>query len=140
MIRICAFNAHPKQRVNHTAIVKLARHVFKCEGARAAECNLIFVNDKRMIDLNGRYLDHWVVTDVLSFPLQENKEKLIEGEVYVNFDQAKRQALDHGVTCSNELARLAIHGVLHLLGHRDRTRLQRARMSRREDRYLTLLN
>ncbi|HEV8537293.1 MAG TPA: rRNA maturation RNase YbeY [Bacteroidota bacterium] len=140
MIRIRVFNAHPKQRIDSSTIVNIARRVFKSEGARSAECNVIFVDDKRMTDLNGRYLDHWHATDVLSFPLREEGETLIEGEVYVNVDQARRQALENGATFRSEFARLTIHGVLHLLGYLDRTSREKSGMSHLEDRYLTLLS
>ena len=139
MIRICVFNAHPKCRISNAALANIARTVLRREGSRAAECNLIFVDDKRMVDLNGTFLDHWFATDVLSFPMHTDDEEAIEGEVYINVDQAGRQAREYGVSRRNELARLAIHGILHLLGYNDRTKAQRIRMSRLENRYLTFL-
>ena len=139
MIRIRIFNVHPKHRVNNRALVNLSRKVFKGEETTQAECNIVVLDDKRMIAMNGGYLNHWYVTDVLAFPLHESTEQGIEGEVYVNVDQARRQAREYGVTLKNELARLVIHGVLHIIGYRDSTKIQKARMSRLEDKYLTLL-
>jgi rRNA maturation RNase YbeY len=59
--------------------------------------------------------------------------------VYVNLDRAVRQARAYRVTPANEVARLVIHGVLHLLGYDDRGAAAARRMKQREDRYVDLL-
>ena len=140
MIRIHIFNAHPTHKVSKSIYQHLARRVLKSEGTHTATCNVVFVDDTRMIDLNSTYLKHTYATDVLSFPLHENDDDSIEGEVYVNVDQARRQARTFRVSYKNELGRLVVHGVLHLLGYRDSTKRQTARMSRREEEYLLLLH
>ena len=140
MTRIHVFNAHPTYKVNKSIFKHLVQGVFHSEGTRTAACSLIFVDDKDMTDLNGTFLRHWYVTDVLSFPLHDNDDDGIEGEVYVNIDQARRQARDYRVPYKSELARLVVHGVLHLLGYQDSTKRQKARMSQLEEQYLLLLH
>ena len=76
MIRVRVFNAHPNQRISSTSIVKLARRVFKSEKALATECNLIFVDDERMTDLNRTYLHRRYVTDVITFPFSQKKKNV----------------------------------------------------------------
>jgi rRNA maturation RNase YbeY len=98
--------------------------------------NVIFINDRRMIELNSTYLHHRYTTDVISFLLTEKHSDLLEGEVYINLDQTRRQAKEYKVTFSSEKLRLVAHGVLHLAGYDDATPMKRRRMSRLEDKYL----
>jgi rRNA maturation RNase YbeY len=135
MMRIHVCNAHPRIAVPAPPIQRIVTGVFRGEGVGSAVCNVVFVGDARMRSLNGRYLAHWYPTDVLSFPLGNDGEAL-EGEIYVNIDQASRQAEAYGVTRRNEILRLAAHGALHLAGYRDATPTERARMTRLEDIYV----
>ena len=80
------------------------------------EISLTLVDDARIRELNRRYLDRDRPTDVISFPLYEEGEPVV-GDIYVGVDQARRQAVDHGVPLEEELLRLAVHGTLHALGH-----------------------
>ena len=136
MIVIQTFNAHPRHRIRRAETLRLARRVLKGERRTSAECNIVFVDDKRMEKMNGEYLNHWYATDVLSFPLTENGKKKVDGEVYVNLDQARRQSREYKVTMKNEVHRLVIHGLLHLLGYNDKTKRERQRMTHRENLYL----
>jgi probable rRNA maturation factor len=133
------FNAHPKYRRRHNETIRLVRSVLQGEKRANAEINVIFNDDKQMVKLNSSFLRHHYATDVISFPLAEQNTPTIAGEVYVNIDQAQRQADDYHVSLSNELARLTIHGVLHLLQYDDRTERQRKHMTLLENRYLKFL-
>ncbi len=77
------------------------------------ELSVTFLADAEIRGLNARWLGHDWVPDVLSFPLGPP----LLGDVYVGYDQAVRQAAEHGVPVEEELVRLAVHGTLHLLGH-----------------------
>jgi probable rRNA maturation factor len=85
-------------------------------GAAAGALSVTLLDDAHMSELNGLYLGHDGPTDVLSFALHEEGEDPI-GDVYIGYDQALRQADEHGEEPWRELARLAIHGTLHVLGH-----------------------
>lgn len=102
--------------------------------------SLVFTDDVRMLLLNTAYLGHDYPTDVLSFPLEVSKGTILEGEVYVNLDQARRQAAEYRVSERLEIRRLVVHGLLHLAGYQDGTLRQRRAMTAREDRYLGLIN
>ena len=82
---------------------------------RSAELSLTLVDDTEIARLNREYLSDDRPTDVIAFALGSEEEPL--GDVYVGVDQARRQADALGVPLSEELARLAIHGTLHVLGH-----------------------
>ncbi|MFN3269689.1 MAG: rRNA maturation RNase YbeY, partial [Candidatus Kapaibacteriota bacterium] len=74
------------------------------------------------------------ITDVISFNLSEGKDLL--GEVYICLQQAERQATEYNVSLENELLRLAIHGVLHILGFEDDTFDKKSEMHKLEDMFL----
>lgn len=138
MIRIESFNDHPKRRVRHAAIRATAARVFRGEGAGDVLVRVICTGDPAMRKLHRDWLGKPETTDVLSFPLEPGRRGPLEGEIYVNLDQARRQARHHRVREPQELARLVIHGSLHLLGYDDDTPARRRRMARREDHYLGL--
>ncbi len=135
MIGIRLFNTHRRYRIRRSETLRTAKRVLQGERQHDADLNIVFVNDRRMVTLNTTYLHHRTPTDVLSFPLGETKGRL-EGEVYVNLDQARRQAAEYGVKVPEEVARLVIHGLLHLVGYRDGTKRQKDIMTRREEHYL----
>lgn len=85
----------------------------------SSQCGLIgivLVGLERMQELNREYLGKDKPTDVLSFDLSDDADSF-EGEVYVGADRAVTQAAEIGCSLSEEIARLMIHGVLHLAGH-----------------------
>lgn len=85
-------------------------------GHEDAMLSLTLLDDDSIAELNRRYLDRAGPTDVLAFALHGDGEPPF-GDVYVGVDQALRQADELGVPHAHELARLAIHGTLHVLGH-----------------------
>ena len=135
MMRVRVFNEHPARRIQRAEIARVARRVLKGERKRHGDITVVFVDGKTMKRMNGRYLKHWSATDVLSFPLSEDPA-FLEGEVYVNTDQAVHQAREYRVTFLNECSRLVAHGILHLVGFDDKTRRATREMAAREDLYL----
>ncbi len=91
------------------------RAAFEAREQPSGELSLTLLDDASIAELNGRYLGHAGPTDVLSFPLHEPGEPPL-GDVYIGWEQALRQAAELGVPPRHELARLAIHGTLHVLG------------------------
>jgi probable rRNA maturation factor len=98
---------------------------------------VIFSNDSRMSWLNYRFKNKNRPTDVLAFNLAENyTNNYIEGEIYVNLQMARRQAVDYGVTYAEEVARLCLHGLLHLLGYNDIKAADKEKMWQVQEDYL----
>ena len=81
-----------------------------------AEVSLTLLDDDGIAALNQQWLKHDGPTDVISFPLYEPGESVV-GDVYVGFDQVVRQAQENDASVREELARVAIHGTLHVLGY-----------------------
>ncbi len=140
MIRVESFNDHPDRRIRHDDIRKTARTVLRGEGASDVVLRVIFTGDAAMKRLHRDWLGRPSTTDVLTFPIESGRGKPLEAEIYVNLDQCRRQARDVGASDRQEIARLVIHGALHLVGFRDSTPALRRAMSAREDAYLRRLD
>ena len=139
MIRIDVHHAaRPPLARNET--IKLARGVLKNERQEDARISIIYIDDRSMIRMNRSYLKRRKTTDVLSFPLSDPPEETLEGEVYVNVERARQQARWYGATYRNEVARLVIHGVLHLLGYDDKTPELKEKMRFKENECLDIRN
>lgn len=94
---------------------RAVRAAAAAEGVDAGEVSVTLLDDAGIADLNQRFRGHDWPTDVLSFPLFDEGEPPV-GDVYIGFLQAERQAAENGVSLEEELARLAVHGTLHVLG------------------------
>ena len=100
------------------------------------DINLIFTSDIHVSDLKKQFFskDQW--TDVIAFPLVDDNKNIIEGEIYISMPTAKENAKVFNQPHHKELARLIVHGALHLLGHEDNTKEEKKEMSRLEDFFL----
>jgi len=102
------------------AVSSLVAHVLEAEKVAAGEVDIVFCGDDRITELNHEWLDREGPTDCIAFDLREEKDStLVEGEIYIDLSQAERQAPEFGVTLDEELRRLVIHGLLHLLEYTD---------------------
>ncbi|MEC7833929.1 MAG: rRNA maturation RNase YbeY [Gemmatimonadota bacterium] len=95
--------------------MKQAIHQTLIEEGRSGEFSITLLGDQEMAELNARYLGRNAPTDVLAFSMGTNELPL--GDVYVCMDQASRQAREYKISLDEELVRLVVHGVLHVLGH-----------------------
>jgi len=97
-------------------VEKYALAVARSCGLEEFDINIVFVDDKRMTELNRQYRKREGTTDVLSFNLSDEGSTILEGEIYVSAPRAHKQATEHGVSPEKELIRLVTHGLLHLAG------------------------
>lgn len=134
MAQLFVENTHAQYRISRGETVRALRSVLRREGSEYQLLNIVFINDRKSRQLNRKFLAHNYATDVLAFRFGEGLR--LEGEVYVNLDRAHVQARKYGVSFKNEVMRLVIHGLLHLLGYRDTTRQAQLIMSRKQEDYL----
>jgi len=97
-------------------LAKACRTVLDAEGVQDGEVSITFLDDEGILRLNQEYFGRDNPTDVIAFALHAPGEPVL-GDVYVGFEQAKRQASELDVPLDEELLRLVIHGTLHVLGH-----------------------
>ena len=93
-----------------------ARDIFSGAGVESGECNIVFIGDRFMTELNETYKSRSGTTDVLSFNLTDERSDGFCGEVYVSLERAKTQADEGGILFDEEVIRLVTHGLLHLVG------------------------
>ena len=121
------------RRVNRLLLARIARAVLQVESVPEYAVSIVVVDNEEISRLNERFLKHHGPTDVIAFPYEE---QVVNGDLFVSLDQAVLQAGEYGVTINNELARLVIHGLLHLIGFNDDTPARRGAMRKRENRHL----
>ncbi|TDQ09571.1 rRNA maturation RNase YbeY [Pedobacter metabolipauper] len=108
------------------------------EGFVLNELNFILCSDEYLLRINQEYLDHDTYTDVITFDNSEGL-KTILGDIFISVERIQENAKLYRLTVPNELCRVMIHGTLHLLGYKDKTKSDKAQMTEKEDLYLSLL-
>ena len=91
------------------------------EGVIVGDINFISCEDNYLLRLNKKYLSHNTLTDIITFPLM-NEEGVIGGDIYISIDRVRENARFYGKPVFNELSRVMIHGILHLLGYNDESK------------------
>ena len=109
----------------------------KKEKKKLHSLNYIFCSDEYLAKLNIRYLKHKALTDILSFD-NSTDPKSINGEIYISIDRIKENAIRFKESFDQELHRVIIHGVLHLIGYGDKKASEKALMREKEEAYLSL--
>jgi rRNA maturation RNase YbeY len=121
------------------------------------DLSFIFCSDEYLLNINRQFLNHDYYTDIITFPL-ENTLQGIEAEIYISLDRVLENSVQYGSVkratakiaapvkpfasepFNNELDRVVFHGVLHLLGYKDKSTVQKAEMRRMEDKWLRQYN
>ena len=96
------------------------------------ELNYIFLNDERLLKMNQEYLGHDTLTDIITFDYCENNS--ISGDIFISVERVEQNAEKFEVLFEEELKRVMIHGVLHLLGFNDKTAKEKEKMRDLENR------
>ena len=103
--------------LSREAVSAIARATLRAERVRRAHLSITFVSARRIAALNARYLGHRGPTDVISFPLRADELAGLTGDVYISPEVARVNARTAGVGTREEIARLVVHGTLHVVGH-----------------------
>ena len=115
---------------------EIVSSVLKEEGKSEANILVIFTKDQILSDLKKKFFDKDHLTDVIAFRMNAYEEVKVEGEIYISISRVKKNAEEYGQSFSKELARIIIHGSLHLLNYDDATSNEKIRMTEKEDYYL----
>ena len=126
------FNLKDKKNIR-----ELIKKICLEENKKLGFINCVFCSDNYLIEINNKYLQHDYFTDIITFDHSENKRN-IEGDLYISVDRTKENAKKYKVDENTELIRVIIHGLLHLIGYKDKTKKEKALMSEKENKYLSL--
>lgn len=102
---------------------------------RLGEINFIFSGDLYLLELNKKFLKHDYFTDVITFDNASGKKK-ISGEIYISYDRVAANVKRYNTSLKDELHRVMVHGVLHLLGYKDKSAKEKALIRKAEDDWL----
>ena len=132
MMRVDIKDMQSKVKVDRRAIRRIVRETLKREG-RGGEVSLVITDNAYVRELNRKYRSVDKPTDVLAFPMDDSE---VLGDIVISVDKAEEQALAYRQSFEQEMARLIVHGVLHLLGYTDGGRRQMKKMHERQEQIL----
>ena len=136
MIKInCSIDSSLNE-INTGVVRNIAKHVIKSQKIKDADLTFVFTSDELLSELKMEFFHKDHLTDVIAFRLNDYKEKLVDGEVYISLPRAKENSLEFDQPYEKELSRLIIHGCLHVLGYDDQTSNEKKLMTSLEDEYL----
>ena len=115
---------------------KWLKMVAESEIRRIGDINIIFCSDNYILDVNMKYLQHDYFTDIITFDYCEKNR--LNGDLFISVDSVRENALFYGTEFSDELNRVIVHGILHLIGYDDHSEEDIAVMRSKEDYYLGL--
>ncbi|WMX15954.1 rRNA maturation RNase YbeY [Aureispira sp. CCB-E] len=120
-----------------TIIQTWLKQVIKNENWILANVAYIFCSDAYLYKMNVEHLQHDTYTDVITFQYNED---FVEGDVFISVERTAENAGIFGVTPNRELHRVMVHGLLHLMGYKDKEPKDKALMTEKENQYLELLD
>ena len=119
----------PRLRHLRQRIATAARTAFRVHAVRTYAVSITFTGDREIAGLNRRFLGRTGPTDVIAFNLSEaGLPYEVVGDVYISLDRARASSKTFKVGASEEIVRLVVHGVLHLVGYRDDGAVRRRKM------------
>ncbi len=107
-------------------------------GMHLGRITYLFCSDEYVYKANMKYLNHDTYTDIITFDCVEGN--LISGDIMISIDRVKDNAAKFSIPFERELSRVIIHGVLHLLGYKDKTDAEAAEMRQKENDALAMLD
>ncbi len=122
---------------NKTLLKKWISEIIKKEKKNLGTISYQFCSDEHIFEVNVSYLNHDTYTDIITFDYVEGN--LISGDILISIDRVGENAKIFEVPFEQELYRVIIHGVLHLLGYKDKTKTDAALMRKKENEALSLL-
>ena len=118
-------------------ITSLKNHVNKLiinELKISGDLSIIFCYDNYLLVMNKQYLNHNYYTDIITFDYVE--ENVISGDLFISIDRLKENSQKYGNELIKEIYRVVFHGILHLVGYKDKTDIEKTLMTNKENYYL----
>jgi probable rRNA maturation factor len=120
--------------LEHLQVNECIFNTIENENKVSGEINFILCSDKYILQINQQFLNHDYYTDVITFNYCEDNN--ISGDIFISIERVHENANDFKVSFENELLRVMIHGVLHLIGYSDESDEEKKNMHKKEDEYL----
>ena len=111
------------------------KYAISKENKELGEINYIFCDDQYLLKKNQKYLQHDSLTDIITFDYTE--ENRLSADIFISIERIKENAITFAVPFETELRRVIIHGVLHLMGYKDKSEEDAQTMRSKENFYLS---
>ena len=121
---------------NKTKIKKWLKLVAESEVFSLGAVSVIFCSDNYILDINQHFLQHDYFTDIITFDYSEGEK--ISGDLFISVDSVRENSIEYGTEFEEELHRVIVHGILHLIGYDDHTDEDIRTMRSKENYYLSL--
>lgn len=131
-------NSLKEYAINKLNVHSIVKELKKLLNFEVDELKINFVSNEYILEVNRNYLNHNYYTDIITFNYSDNKT-ILDAEIFISIDEAKENAYDYKCTIQQELLRLIIHGILHLLGYDDLTKDEKKIMKKEEDNLVNKL-
>lgn len=111
------------------------KEVVLASGKRIGDINYIIVSDESLLSMNQQYLKHDTYTDIITFDYCE--DNVVSGDMFISIDRVRENAQMFNVGEDQEFNRVLVHGLLHLLGQKDKSKADSEEMRRKEELWLS---
>jgi len=123
-----------KEQIDRGKIGKLIEQIFQQESKKLGEIEIVFLKDPEILKINRDFLKHDYFTDVIAFGY--NRKGVISGDICIGIECVSRNAEQYKTSFKEELIRVIIHGIFHLIGYEDADPEGKERMKKKENFYL----
>lgn len=124
-----------KNEIAHTSWIN---EVAAAHGYSIENLNYIFCDDAYLLDINRKYLNHDYLTDIITFPFDDGKG--LTADIFISIERVADNAGVYNVPFEDELRRVLIHGVLHLMGLNDATLEEKELMRSKEEEAILMFH
>jgi len=121
-------------QIHKKVLILHLNSLIKNELKKTGDISVIFCSDNYLLKMNKDYLDHDYYTDIITFDYVE--EDRISGDLFISLDRVKENAEKFETTVIHELYRVVFHGILHLVGYKDKSKEEQKLMKKKENYYL----
>lgn len=125
---------------NKTLLKKWIASTIEKKKRKTGEISFVLCSDEYLLTINKQYLNHDTYTDIITFDYSKDSLQLpVSGDIFISVDRVEENAKKFSKTFEDELHRVMIHGTLHLLGYKDKTKTHKEEMTKAEDACLMRL-
>ena len=122
------------KKINTTETEHMIKKIILSETKEVGDIVCLFCDDNYLLNINIKYLNHDYFTDVITFDYSE--KNILSGDIIISSERIKENSVIYNTSFKEELYRVMIHGILHLMGYKDKTKSEKKKMRRLEDLYM----
>ncbi len=126
------------EHLNEPKLMDWLNVVARSEDKNIGEISYIFCDDKYLLEINKKFLDHDTYTDIISF--DDTIGNLLNGDIFISHERVADNAKNYDVSIEEELRRVMVHGLLHFCGFKDKTDKEASLMRQKEDEKLRMFH